>query len=498
MHRKFLLTILLVTPILGLPSQATAQVLARSGYATQLAGCCVVTADFNHDGAIDLAVGSFEGTSGVQIFLGKGDGTFKPALAYAPGSGANALAAADINDDGNPDVVIANVTGDSVTVLLGNGDGTFQSPVTYALPSTPVSVVLGDFNHDGNLDIATAVQSDYATSCFCVAALLGNGDGTFREPAIITYPTYSLPLALAAGNFSGDGNLDLALTESSTFSGGAVQILMGNGDGTFTPGDSYKLNTDIDSLAIVAADLRNDGKTDLAVAELGGGALAVLLSNGDGTFQQAVEYSLGWNFFVGVSPATVAVGDMNGDGIPDLVTVPNVNSNNTDYSAVYIFPGKGDGTFGSHEISYPSAYTSFPRGIALADFNGDHQLDLTFADEFSSHSGISQYVLLNTGNVKFAPISGLSFKNQKHGTTSPPQTVTLTNEGKAKLTISSIKTTGEFGATSTCGKSVAAKASCTVSVTFSPKRAGETSGTVEINDSASSKPQVIALSGKGY
>lgn len=493
MHWKFLLMILVVASVVGPPSMATAQVLTRSGYAGQLAGCCVVTADFNHDGVMDLAVGAFEGSYGVQVFLGKGDGTFRPPVAYAPGSGANALATADLNRDGNPDIVIANVTGDSVTVLLGNGDGTFQAPITYATPSVPVSVVLGDFNNDGNLDIATADQSDLTTSCLCVAVLLGNGDGTFREPAIVTYPPFSSPEALAAGNFNGDKNLDLAVT-LGYISSDAAQILLGNGDGTFTLGASYTL--DPYSLAIVPADLRNNGRTDLAVAQ--GGDLVVLLGNGDGTFQEPVEYTLGWNFYVGVSALNVAVGDMNSDGIPDLVAATGVVSNNTFYSAVYIFPGKGDGTFSSPEISYPVASNSFPRGLALADFNGDHQLDLTFADQDSQHNGVNQYVLLNTGAVKFSPLGLLSFTNQKHGTTSPPQAVTLTNMGKAALSITSVKTTGEFGATSTCGKSVAAKASCTISVTFSPKGTGEMSGAVQINDSASSKPQVIALSGRGY
>lgn len=490
MYRKFLITILLAASAVGLQTRASAQVLTRSGYAGQLAGCCVVTADFNHDGVIDLAVGAFEGSYGVQVFLGKGDGTFRPPVAYASGSGANALATADLNGDGNPDIVIANVTGDSVTVLLGNGDGTFQMPVAYAT-GYPADIVLGDFNNDGNLDIAT---TDQDPSCLCVAVLLGNGDGTFREPAVVTQmPSGSGPLALSPGFFNGDENLDLAVT-IGYISSDAAQILLGNGDGTFTLGSSYTL--DPDSLAIVSADLRNNGRIDLAVAQ--GGDLVVLLGNGDGTFQQPVEYTLGWNFYVGVSSLNVAVGDMNGDGIPDLVAVPTVNSNNTFYSAVYIFPGKGDGTFGSSEISYPVASNSFPRGMALADFNGDHQLDVTFADQDSHRNGVNQYVLLNTGAVKFSPLGLLSFTNQKHGTTSPPQTVTLTNMGKASLSITSVKTTGEFGATSTCGKSVAAKASCTISVTFSPKGTGEMSGAVQINDSASSKPQVIALSGKGY
>jgi FG-GAP-like repeat/Abnormal spindle-like microcephaly-assoc'd, ASPM-SPD-2-Hydin len=479
-----------------LPLLASAQVLTRSGLSTLNGASSVVAADFNQDGIIDLAVGLFGGSDGVQVFLGKGDGTFKPGVEYAPGTGPGALAAADINHDGIPDIVIANGTGDSVIVLLGNGDGTFQAPVTYAIPSAPVSVVLGDFNNDGNLDIATAVQSDFNTSCFCVAVLLGNGNGTFQEPAIVTYPTYSLPEALASGNFNGDGNLDLALTENFT-SSAAAQILLGNGDGTFSLGASYTVDPSPES--IVAADLRNNGITDLAVASLESPGLAVLLGNGDGTFQQAVYYDLGFrNPYVSASSLTVAVGAMNGDGVPDLVAAAIVVSNNTNYSGVFIFPGKGDGTFGSPGISAPVASNSFPRGLALADFNGDHQLDLTFADEFGTHSGISEYVLLNTGNVKFSPITPLSFKNQKQGTTSPPQTVTLTNEGKASLSITSITTKGEFGATSTCGKTVAAKTSCSISVTFSPKAAGAFSGTVQINDSASSKPQVIALSGKGF
>jgi hypothetical protein len=104
---------------------------------------------------------------------------------------------------------------------------------------------------------------------------------------------------------------------------------------------------------------------------------------------------------------------------------------------------------------------------------------------------------LSTGVVAFSPDTPLSFGGQKPGTTSPAKTVTLTNTGKSALEIHSMKALGEFGVTSICGKSVAADASCTISVTFSPTSAGGRVGTVEINDSASSKPQVIALSGTG-
>jgi hypothetical protein len=177
---------------------------------------------------------------------------------------------------------------------------------------------------------------------------------------------------------------------------------------------------------------------------------------------------------------------MNGDGIPDLVAVSVGPSSGS--AAVLL--GNGDGTFQNATI-YPAG--EFPNALAVADFNGDHRPDITIVDQ----TGSRQYVLLNTGAVALSPTTPLAFKKQQHGTTSAPQTVTLTNTGKIELKISAIKAAGQFGVGSTCGASVAAGANCTISVTFSPKTQGAKSGTVTINDSASSKPQVIELSGTG-
>ena len=481
----------LVGLLLVLPTTATAQMLTRSNFSTFPDPVSVVAGDFNHDGMMDFAVSCnyfYNGPSGIEVYLGNGDGTFNGPTEYRVANGTGPMAMGDLNHDGNPDLVTSSFSSDAVLVLLGNADGTFRTPVSYSTPSGPWPIVLGDFNNDGILDIASGNQNNDGPS---IGVLLGNGDGTFREPAVITYPPFSLPEALAAGNFNGDKNLDLALT-LGFISSATAQILLGNGDGTFTLGASYTLHQS--PSAIIASDLRNNGKTDLVVTGLFSPGLAVLLNDGDGTFQQPVYYAFGGSFSVSPVSLTVAAGDMNGDRIPDLVAATTVSSNAIYYSGIYIFPGKGDGTFGAPGIASPVASNSFPNSLALADFNGDHQLDVTF----SSHLGyVGARVLLNTGAVKFSPIAPLTFKTQKQGTTSPPGFVTLTNGGNTALKITSMQTTGPFGATSNCGKSVPSKARCTISITFSPTSTGAFSGAVSINDSASSKPQVIVVSGNG-
>jgi hypothetical protein len=418
----------------------------------------------------------------VQVFLGNGDGTFGPPTAYDVGQGTGPLAVADLNHDGNLDIIVANsacpdgVCSDEVSVLLGNGDGTFQAPVTYAVPGRVGGLVMGDFNGDGKLDIAMVNQAISETSaCDCVSVLLGKGDGTFQEPAIITYVPAGYPEALAAGHFSSNKNLDLAVTLSFE-STGKVQVFLGNGDGTFTPGETYVLAPE--PISIVAADFRNDHKTDLAVAEFEGMGVAVLLGNGDGTFEQPVVYKVS-------TASAVAAADLSNNGILDLVVASDYPS-----GSATVFMGNGNGTF-QEPVVYKAG--EFPFAVAIADFNGDHLPDITMPDL----DGSVEYVLLNTGVVSFSPTTPLNFKKQEHGTTSAPQTVTLTNTGKTELKISSMKASAQFGVTSTCGSSVAAGANCAISVTFSPKTQGAKSGTVTINDSASSKPQVIELAGTG-
>lgn len=462
---------------LGLLPCATGQVLTRAQTQTNYSPVSVVAADFNGDGKIDVAVGSVAANFQVQVFLGNGDGTFGPPTSYDFEIAGGPIAAGDLNHDGIPDLVVVNQDSGFVSALIGNGDGTFQVPVNYSTPAGPAYIALGDFNNDGNLDIATSNQ--YKNPCNCVSVLLGNGDGTFREPAITTnVPSHALPLALATGYLDGDRNLDLALAVGFT-SSGAVQVMLGNGDGTFRLGAIYGLA--VPGLeSITAADLRNNGKTDIVVGEYGGRGVAVLLGNGDGTFEQPVLYGIG-------TPLSVATADLNGDGIPDIVA-SSPSGANSGYTGVLL--GNGDGTFKKATL-YPTGV--YPWGVALADFNGDRLPDFAAVDLLTHQ----MYTLLNTGVVAFSPTTEITFSKQKHGTTSPPQTVTLTNTGKSTLKISSIKVGGQFGMTNNCKTSVAPGGACKIQVTFSPQSQGAKSGTVSIDDSASTKPQVIALSGYG-
>jgi hypothetical protein len=430
----------------------------------------IAVGDFNHDGRLDVAVTDSCCPGGdVAVLLGNGDGTFKPAVYYAAGVGAFSVAAADFNHDGNLDLAVSNSISTYVSILLGNGDGTFQ-PATQTPPlrtgSTFVSV--GDFNNDKKLDLVVI-------DGICVSVLLGNGDGTFQPP-MEDCPSFTIS-AIGVGDFNHDGNLDLATAGS--FGGASyVNILLGNGDGTFRQGESYPGETAPQSIAV--ADFNRDGNLDLAIANTEEYSISVLLGNGDGTFQPAVDYETQY-------PTDVIVADFNHDGKLDLAA--------SDFGApggtAEVFLGNGDGTFQSG-VSYPAGVEL--DSIAAGDFNGDHRTDLVVVDNNNSRVN----VLLNTGEVTFSPTTPLNFPDQLVGAASTPQTVTLTNAGTNTLTISSITPSStEFHMTSTCGSSVAPGAHCKITAAFQPQGKDGYPGTITIRDSASTKPQVIELAGVG-
>jgi DNA/RNA endonuclease YhcR with UshA esterase domain len=316
-----------------------------------------VVGDFNGDGIPDEAAPNLNAGSGIEVWLGNGDGTFKGGIESTKTTSLlfAFVTVGDFNGDGKADLAVANYPDSgngpySVTILLGNGDGTFtQEADNPATGNQPLSIVAGDFNGDGNLDLAVANSGSNTLSI-----LLGNGDGTFTAAA--SPATGSSPSSVVTGDFNGDGKLDLAVTNASS---NTVSILLGNGDGTFTAAASPA--TDNKPVSVAVGDFNGDGNPDLAVANEGGNDLTILLGKGDGTFTAASSPVI-------AGPDSVAVGDFNGDGIVDLAVAGS-------HAAVLL--GNGDGTF-TASVTLPRVdnFDIQYQWMVPADFNGDGRTDI--------------------------------------------------------------------------------------------------------------------------
>jgi len=328
----------------------------------------VAVGDFNGDGKPDLAVPVYS-VPGLSILLGNGDGTFTAGpVAPTVSANVNNAVVADFNGDGKADIALSLPDDYKVQVLLGKGDGSFT-----ALPAISAGGIWqlagGDFNSDGKADLII-VNCGART----LTALLGNGDGTFN-PVATTSSLAQCPVSVAVGDFAGNGKADLAVAIAPNATGvpGAVTILLGNGDGTFTP-TAQNLVTGDSAISIVAGDFRGNGILDLAVANAyigtsNPGTLSLFLGNGDGTFVSTVTSPV-----TGSMPYSVAVGDFNGDGKADLVTA-NVGSN-----TATVLLGNGDGTFNTAASPSSGAGTAF---AATGDFNGDGLSDIAVVDNNS-------------------------------------------------------------------------------------------------------------------
>ncbi len=331
-----------------------------------------VTDDFDSDGIADVAVatGFVNETKGaIALITGLGNGAFNSGPLYSASVGLAGMASGDLNGDGLPDFVFSNSnaapTGAAVFVVLNAGAGTFDPPVSYPAGTRPFAVTLADLNEDGILDILAAEGTVDG-----VTVLLGNGDGTFGND--IVYLSGGNARGIAAADFNGDGHIDAAVTNDNV----TVGIVLGNGDGTLHSDTIYGLPYFFADLA--AADFNGDGFPDIVTVDTGCCLynMAVLINRGDGSFKPYVEYD--------TQLQSIAVGDVSGDGILDLIGGGTLG--------VSVLTGNADGTFNA-----PVTYlVGWQTDVEVGDFNADGMLDIV-----AVHPGGTGTFMINAGGGVF-------------------------------------------------------------------------------------------------
>jgi Calx-beta domain/FG-GAP-like repeat/FG-GAP repeat len=386
----------------------------------------VAVGHFDAGSTLDLVVANGLSNS-VSVLLGNGDGTFQtPAQSFATGSGPFALTVGDLDNDGNLDVVTVNRS--DISVLLGNGDGTFQAARTIGIGIAPFSVAVGDFDNDGNLDLGvTSSQppdNSYGWELGFANVLLGDGTGSFAssEPIPIN-PAH--PVSVAVGDVDGDGNLDLVAADYGTADNNLVSVLLGDGNGGFSSLPDVSTGTG-DDQSLALSDVDGDGDFDLVTAHAN--SVCVVLGDGTGAFGPAAHFD------AGASPRSLAMADVNGDGRVDVVSANYLNNGSYVGKSVSVLIGKGDGSF---NLGMVTDTISPPISVAVGDFDGDGLPDVATANLLNSGT-VS--VLLNAGDFPAADAPNVSIGDAtvtegNTGTTNETFTVRLSRAYDVDVTV---------------------------------------------------------------
>jgi len=334
------------------------------------------------------------------LAVSTGEVSFQRTVVPA-GAHAAIIAAADLNHDSRPDLVVANLESGEVTILLNDGGGRLRPAPGSPFPcgSQPNDFAIADFNRDGHPDLAVVNTQTPFISVFA-----GDGRGGFRPAAgsPVRTESYPHPHGVVAGNFSSRGAIDL-MTDS--WGRNQIEMLKGNGRGGFVPGPFFDVGKR-PYQRLRTADLNSDGKPDIVTTNLDGDSVTVLLGDGHGGFREAPRSP----FPTAPAPWEVAIADVNRDGKPDLVVIPYDRDARTRGGAanVSVLLGDGTGRFAPLAGSpFPLGACAQPTQVAAADLTGGRLLDIAVT-------------CVNSGQLAILTSDGGGYRLTLHSTPGSP------------------------------------------------------------------------------
>ncbi|CAF1183264.1 unnamed protein product [Adineta steineri] len=317
------------------------------------------------------------------------------------GSGPMSLSMTDVNSDTKPDIIVALYNQYKVGVLFNFGNGTFHAQTNYSTGSGsyPQCVSAVDVNGDSKPDIIVANNGGNN-----VGVLFNAGNGAFLSQTTYTTGSPSYPPSASAADVNNDNKSDIVVANQYL---GNVGVLFNFGNGTFRSQTTYSTGNNSGPTSVVLVDVNADGQRDIIIANYDGDSVGVLLNFGNGTFRPVTSYSTGNNS----NTRSVSVVDVNNDNKPDIIVA---NQNLDNIGVLFNF---GNGTFGP-QTTYSTGNNSGPASVAVIDINGDNKPDIIVANYDANNIG----VLYNAGDGTFLPQTTCST-----GTSSHPQSVSVTD-----------------------------------------------------------------------